>query len=187
MQDSKPFLEVMLNPEQCAAGLLPMAPAYGPRLQNVDLYKAAHHGARANDNADFINLLRPRDVGIGVGATNGYGHPTSEALGLYQAVGAEVWRTDKDGTFLITVKSNGTYTIESETRRMVSRVAKGASMVIPAVPRPNLVGTLNVLGRVLYVYDAALPEPRSGAVNPALLSTVTLNGATLYIYEGQAP
>jgi len=45
----------------------------------------------------FLQRLRPAAVLVSAGRGNLYGHPTPEVLARYRAVGAQVFRTDRDG------------------------------------------------------------------------------------------
>jgi competence protein ComEC len=79
-------------------------------LQDVEVYKSAHHGSKNGDSSESIQTWQPETVVISVGANNSYGHPTSEALALYQSVGATVFHTDLIGDVVVAGKSDGTYT-----------------------------------------------------------------------------
>ena len=70
------------------------------------ILKVAHHGGRFSSTARFLAAVRPALAVISVGERNGYGHPTTEALGRLEKVGARVMRTDQDGT--ITIVTDGT-------------------------------------------------------------------------------
>jgi competence protein ComEC len=70
------------------------------------ILKVAHHGGRFSSTARFLAAVRPALAVISVGERNGYGHPTAEALGRLEKVGARVMRTDQDGT--ITIVTDGT-------------------------------------------------------------------------------
>ena len=70
------------------------------------ILKVAHHGGRFSSTARFLAAVRPALAVISVGERNGYGHPTPEALGRLEKVGARVMRTDQDGT--ITIVTDGT-------------------------------------------------------------------------------
>ncbi len=89
-------------------GVLPQGP--------VAVHKASHHGSRNGDTAEAINLLGPAAVVIGVGANNQYGHPHREALDLYRGVGAEIFRTDLDGTVTVEVQEGGAFEIRTGRR-----------------------------------------------------------------------
>jgi competence protein ComEC len=67
-----------------------------------DVLKVAHHGSKFSSAAEFLATVRPTLATIGVGK-NSYGHPTREALARLEAVGARVFRTDRNGTITLTV------------------------------------------------------------------------------------
>lgn len=82
-------------------------------VPDVDVLKAAHHGARNGVTPGWIQRTRPETVVISVGAGNGYGHPDPAALRYYGLRGTQVLRTDRDGTVTVAVDSVGRYRIAS--------------------------------------------------------------------------
>ena len=76
-------------------------------LRTVDVYKASHHGSENGDSPLSISTFKPKAVVIGVGLANSYGHPSERALRLYQAIGAEVFRTDLQGTVVVHAAKDG--------------------------------------------------------------------------------
>lgn len=78
-----------------------------------DLLKVGHHGAATSSGAEFLQEVSPQWAVISVGADNDFGHPTDETLKRLSSAGANVLRTDKNGT--ITVNSDGkTITLTAE-------------------------------------------------------------------------
>jgi len=72
-----------------------------------------HHGSRTSSSEAFLDAVRPAVAIVSAGRENPYGHPHPEVLQRLRAVGAELYRTDVDGTVLI--HSDGTrWTIEIE-------------------------------------------------------------------------
>ena len=67
----------------------------------TEVLKVAHHGSAGGTSAPFLAAVRPADAVISVGP-NTYGHPRQETLDRLAASGARVWRTDRDGTVVIT-------------------------------------------------------------------------------------
>lgn len=65
-----------------------------------DLLKVGHHGSKSSSTVSFLQAVQPKYVVISVGTDNDYGHPTAKA------VGAQVYRTDQQGTIIAT--SDGT-------------------------------------------------------------------------------
>ena len=78
-----------------------------------DLLKVGHHGAATSSGAEFLREVSPQWAVISVGADNDFGHPADETLKRLSSAGANVLRTDKNGT--ITVNSDGkTITLTAE-------------------------------------------------------------------------
>jgi competence protein ComEC len=71
------------------AGALPSAP--------LRVVKAPHHGSRTSSSEAFVGAIRPRVLVISVGRGNHFGHPATEVVERYRAIGAEIFRTDRDG------------------------------------------------------------------------------------------
>lgn len=63
-----------------------------------DVLKVAHHGSRTSTSQEFLNDVQPEIAVIEVGEGNHFGHPTPEVLHRLEAIGAHVFRTDRDGT-----------------------------------------------------------------------------------------
>lgn len=66
----------------------------------VDVVKVAHHGS-ADQSPDLYARLRATVGLIGVGAENGYGHPTDELLDILAAAGTTPVRTDLQGMAVV--------------------------------------------------------------------------------------
>ena len=64
---------------------------------DVDILKVSHHGSKFSSSQDFLAASQPQFAFIEVGK-NSYGHPTEEVLNRLAAVGAAIYRTDRDGT-----------------------------------------------------------------------------------------
>ena len=54
-----------------------------------------------NDQDEMLELVNPETVAISVGAENRYGHPAAETRERIAEIGAEVYRTDLQGTITI--------------------------------------------------------------------------------------
>jgi competence protein ComEC len=66
-----------------------------------DVLKVAHHGSDTSTTQTFLDVAGPRVAVIPVGAGNRLGHPSPDVLDRLAASGAEVYRTDLDGTIEI--------------------------------------------------------------------------------------
>ena len=71
-------------------------------LPDIEVLVVSHHGSRYGSNIRFLKSVTPEAAVISVGDNN-YGHPSEETLQRLLAVGADIWRTDQQGTIRITV------------------------------------------------------------------------------------
>lgn len=72
----------------------------GDRMDS-DLLKTAHHGSSTSSSEAFIRAVSPETAVISCGRKNSYGHPAFETVNRLNAAGAEVRRTDYEGTVLL--------------------------------------------------------------------------------------
>lgn len=75
-------------------------------LEDIDVLKVSHHGAKEATNANFLALVKPEIAAISVGEGNRYAHPTSSTLKRLKKAGATVYRTDQDGTIIFDSDGN---------------------------------------------------------------------------------
>ena len=61
------------------------------------ILKSPHHGSATSSSARLLEHLHPAAVLISAGRGNPYGHPVPAVLERYTNVGAQVFRTDRDG------------------------------------------------------------------------------------------
>lgn len=71
----------------------------------VRILKVAHHGSRTSSSRELLESWRPHVAVISCGRGNTFGYPAAEVLRRLEAVGARVFRTDRDGQ--ITIKIDG--------------------------------------------------------------------------------
>ena len=69
----------------------------------INILKVGHHGSKYASSVDFLQTIHPEMAVISVGAKNTYGHPTQETLDRLRQVGADIKRTDIDGTVVLTL------------------------------------------------------------------------------------
>lgn len=79
----------------------------------VDVVKVAHHGS-ADQSEQLYERLQAKVGVIGVGADNGYGHPTDELLGILKQVGTRVTRSDLEGLVLLSPDRQGSVRVWME-------------------------------------------------------------------------
>jgi len=68
---------------------------------DADLLKVAHHGSSTSSAPEFLAAVSPKTAVISCGRNNSYGHPASEVVNRLKNLGAEIRRTDFEGTVLI--------------------------------------------------------------------------------------
>ena len=133
-------------------------------LRPTTVLKVGHHGSRTSTSTAFLNAIRPEVAIISVGAGNSYGHPTSQALGRLQAVGAKVYRTDQAGTVTVSTDGN-TYTVTTERTGSSTQALPVATTQRPASS----------------VRTTAPASPGAGAV---AITALDLKGETVTVTNG---
>ena len=71
----------------------------------ADVYHAGHHGSNTSSSSEWLKKISPEYVVISCGKGNTYGHPHREVLDEFKKLGAKVYRTDEQGS--IVVSSDG--------------------------------------------------------------------------------
>lgn len=67
--------------------------------------KVGHHGSQDASSSEFLKAVHPSIAAISVGEHNKYGMPSHAVLERFNAIGTQVYRTDRDGA--ITITSDG--------------------------------------------------------------------------------
>jgi len=153
--------------------------AQGVNLE-ADVLKVGHHGSRYSSSSDFLDAVGAEVAVICVG-DNPYGHPTEEALERLRQAGAQVCRTDLDGTVVIVSDGQGIeYTCRAEydyATFLPLVVSQHAPGVPPPMPGKNVVceeiGNLQICGSV-------------SSATPSQYSLVTVYGRYLVDGAGQS-
>lgn len=87
-----------------------------PGIAHVEVVKVAHHGS--SDQEPRLYAALAATVGlVGVGADNGYGHPTAALLRTLATTGTAVARTDRDGLVLVSASPTGAVDVWTEHGR----------------------------------------------------------------------
>ena len=77
------------------------------RPASTRILKVGHHGSRTSTSQVFLDAVRPHIAIISCGRGNTFGHPAPEVLQRLEAIGADIYRTDRDGE--IALESDGHY------------------------------------------------------------------------------
>lgn len=73
-------------------------------LPDVELLVAGHHGSKDSTTQALLEAVNPELAVISVGAGNLYGHPAQETLERLDKAGADIYRTDLQGTVTVRVR-----------------------------------------------------------------------------------
>jgi competence protein ComEC len=68
--------------------------------------KVSHHGS-SDQYPELYRRIEPKIALVSVGLGNDYGHPTDRTLNLLRLVGAEIHRTDSEGSLAVRVTREG--------------------------------------------------------------------------------
>ena len=74
-------------------------------LETCNVLKVAHHGSNHSSTTSFLNAVKPDIAVISLGVDNRYGHPGEDTMSRLKRTGAQIYRTDTQGT--IKLISNG--------------------------------------------------------------------------------
>ncbi|MBO3372646.1 ComEC/Rec2 family competence protein [Clostridium perfringens] len=67
-----------------------------------DVLKVGHHGSTTSSTDSFLKEVSPKIAVISSGLDNSYGHPAKETLKKLSSYKTKVFRTDEDGTIILT-------------------------------------------------------------------------------------
>lgn len=104
-------------------------------LPPIDILKVAHHGSATASTPAFLDSVRPRVAIVSAGAGNPYGHPARSTIERLQATGAQVLRTDTDGTVAVTIAPSGDIGVTASGARRTAAASaspgRGAESATP--------------------------------------------------------
>ena len=83
-------------------------------LPSTEILKVAHHGSSDSTSLEFLQMLHAQTAVISCGKNNLYGHPSEAALHNLDTIGATVFRTDMQGSIIVTVSSAEAYKVTCE-------------------------------------------------------------------------
>lgn len=74
-----------------------------------DVLKVSHHGSSDASSAQFLKQVNPEYAVISVGKDNDYHHPHGITLNKLESIGTMVYRTDQQGTIILTSDGENIY------------------------------------------------------------------------------
>ena len=75
-------------------------------IPDIELLIVGHHGSKNSSCDEFLRSTAPELAVISAGADNSYGHPAQETLDRLDALGAEIYRTDLEGSVTVSVRGD---------------------------------------------------------------------------------
>jgi competence protein ComEC len=115
-------------------------------ILDAEILKVGHHGSNTSSSTAFLNKIKPEVAIISVGQGNAYGHPVQDALQRIKDTGAEVYRTDLNGTIVVST-DGATYNVK--TVRGGAFIVTGTSSTTTTATTPPLtIATGNYVGSV---------------------------------------
>ena len=97
---------------------------------DADVLKVGHHGAGSASSSSFIKAVSPDIAVISVGEGNSYGHPHADTLAILNEFGANIYRTDEQGTIVVTADQNKKITVDKKA----STLKENAPPVVVQTP-----------------------------------------------------
>jgi len=95
-------------------------------LLDVNVLKAAHHGANNGTSAEWLAAVTPHAVVISAGVVERYQHPMPEAVAAYKtATGGRLYCTNRHGTVRVYGYQDGHFTISRQRPTTKSCVYDG--------------------------------------------------------------
>jgi competence protein ComEC len=72
-----------------------------PERLHADVLKVGHHGSATSSTAEFLDAVQPKIALVSVGLGNIYRHPSVEVMAALAQRGAQIVRTDREGTAIV--------------------------------------------------------------------------------------
>jgi competence protein ComEC len=150
-------MEEEIDPQLLARGL-------ADRLHApIDVLKVAHHGSATATTNALLDALQPHIALISVGAKNNYGHPAPSTLERLSDHGAEIYRTDLEGSIEITTDGSDLTVATSYNRADVSPIAnRGRHAAARAAPEREAAAALDRRRRGRRIPGGRDRRPRRG-------------------------
>lgn len=100
-----------------------------PAMVDCDVLKVAHHGSDSSTSPEFLSLVKPEHSVISCGLSNKHRHPLKSTLDNLVNCGSEIYRTDLQGTIILTIDSKGIMTFEKQTDKYKKLIFEDGDMI----------------------------------------------------------
>lgn len=98
-------------------------------MVDCDVLKVAHHGSDSSTSPEFLSLVKPEYSVISCGLSNKHGHPLNSTLDNLLKCGSDIYRTDLQGTIILTIDSKGEMTFEKQTDKYDGKILDGGDTI----------------------------------------------------------
>ena len=85
----------------------------GVDLRSTEIIKIGHHGSETSSSLEFLQYLQVKEAVVSCGKNNPYNHPRDKVLENVATAGADLYRTDENGTVVVSVKDVGCYSVKT--------------------------------------------------------------------------
>lgn len=100
-----------------------------PEMVDCDVLKVAHHGSDSSTSPEFLSLVKPEHSVISCGLSNKHRHPLKSTLDNLLKCGSDIYRTDLQGTIILTIDSKGIMTFEKQTNKYDGKILDGGDTI----------------------------------------------------------
>lgn len=76
---------------------------------DVDVLKVGHHGSNSSSTTLFLDNIKPEYAVISCGENNSFDHPSIETMDSFYNYGIATYRTDKHGSVVLYIDSDGDF------------------------------------------------------------------------------
>ncbi|MDD1765114.1 MAG: PKD domain-containing protein [Methanomassiliicoccales archaeon] len=137
---------------------------------NTDILKIAHHGSRYATSDAFLEAANPIIGVVSVGAGNPYGHPSPETLGRLSSHDIDVFRTDDDGTVIISTDGvKWATTLEPATISEISMIQESSK----GITLPRVSASISLSPSVLAIDEWSSPQRCNGTTDISAMNRKT--------------
>jgi competence protein ComEC len=156
----------------------------------ADILKVAHHGSNYSSSTAFLDAVHPANSVISVGP-NSYGHPGADTLARLSGSGTIIWRTDINGTIVVTSSDGNSYQVIpaiSGAFFFLPMVQNNISLSPNPTPTPTPPATPDIVITNIFYDGAGQAEPdeyveiKNNGGSPQQLEDWTLRDTANHVF-----
>src|SRR5262249_56654692 len=123
----------------------------------VDVLKVAHHGSATATTQAFLDAVRPHVAFVSAGLGNPYGHPAPSTIERLKNAGADVYRTDLNGTLAATSDGADLQVSTSGAHAVATPRPTRTTGIGPASAAPARITPSGIAARAPVTFTCAVP------------------------------